>query len=245
MLHIAICDDETKLGAELECALIDILGKISVVFEIDIFFSGKELCKAVHSGAAYDLIFLDIEFAKNEINGVEAGRIIRDNYNNFTTSIVFMSRVKGYALELFDIQPFNFIIKPLEYKKIDEIIRKYLRVYGLRSGAFTYKIGHDTFKVQAKDITHIESYNKKLKLHHYSGKIDEFYGSIKEAYNDQLKGLDFLFIHTSYIVNYDYITVLKFNQVFLTDATTPLPISKHRTAEVRQRYYEIMKRRGT
>ena len=243
MIYVAICDDETKIGADLECALIDIFGKLSVKHDIVVFLSGEELCKAMESGAYFDLIFLDIEFAQNEINGVEVGRFIRDICNNYMVSIVYISRIKSYAYELFDIQPFNFLVKPLKYEKIDEVIKKYIKISGLWSEDFIYKVGHDIFKIKIKDIVYIESYDKKLILHLASGKKEEFYGSIKEIYQEQLKGFDFLFIHTSYIVNYDYITALMFNQVLLVDSTTPLPISKHRKNEVRERYYEIVKRR--
>jgi len=240
---VAICDDETKIGADLERTLFDIFDKLSVKCEIEVFFSGEELCKAIESGSHYDLIFLDIEFAKNSINGVETGRLIRDVQNNHTVSIVYMSRIKSYALDLFDIQPFNFLIKPLKYEKIDEVIRKYMKVSGLWSEDFTYNIGRDTFKTQIKNIIYIESYDRKLRLHLSDGRKEEFYGSMKEVYQEQLKRFDFLFIHTSYIVNYDYVTILKFNQVFLSDSQTPLPISKHRRDEIKKRYYEIMIRR--
>ena len=243
MIMVAICDDETKIGADLERTLFDIFDKLSVKCEIEVFFSGEELCKAIESGSHYDLIFLDIEFAKNSINGVETGRLIRDVQNNHTVSIVYMSRIKSYALDLFDIQPFNFLIKPLKYEKIDEVIRKYMKVSGLWSEDFTYNIGRDTFKTQIKNIIYIESYDRKLRLHLSDGRKEEFYGSMKEVYQEQLKRFDFLFIHTSYIVNYDYVTILKFNQVFLSDSQTPLPISKHRRDEIKKRYYEIMIRR--
>jgi len=243
MIYVAICDDETKIGAELECALLDIFDKLSVKHEVEVFFSGEELCKAIKSGVHYDIIFLDIEFAQNEINGMEVGQFIRNTYNNYIVSIVYMSRVKSYALELFDLQPFNFLIKPLKVEKIEEVIRKYMKIFGFWSRDFTYKIGHNTFKVCVKDIVYLESCDKKIILYLASGSKDEFYGSIKEVYQEQLKGFDFLFIHASYIVNYDYVTALKFNQVFLVDSETPLPISKHRKNEVRERYYEIMKRR--
>jgi len=131
MIYVAICDDETKIAADLECALIDIFGKLSIKHEIVVFFSGKELCRAIESGLYYDLIFLDIEFAQNEINGVEVGRFIRDIRSNYMVSIVYISRIKSYAYELFDIQPFNFLIKPLKYEKIDEVIRKYIKISGL------------------------------------------------------------------------------------------------------------------
>ena len=243
MIYIAICDDETKIGAELECALMGIFEKLSIKHKVDVFFSGESLCRAIEAGAHFDLIFLDIEFAKNDINGIDVGRIIRDMHNNYMVAIVYMSRIKSYALELFDIQPFNFLIKPLKYDKIDEVVRKYIKVSEFWTADFTYQVGHDIFKVQVKDIMYLESYDKKLVLHLAGGKQVAFYGSIKEAYQSQLKRFDFLFIHTSYIINYDYVAALKFNEVFLVDNATPLPISKHRKNDVRQRYAEIMKRR--
>jgi len=243
MVMVAICDDEIKIGADLERTLFDIFGKLSVKFEIEVFFSGEELCKAIELGSHYDLIFLDIEFAENNMNGVEVGRLIRDVQNNYTVSIVYMSRIKSYALDLFDIQPFNFLIKPLKYEKIDEVIRKYMKVSGLWSEDFIYNIGRDTYKAQIKNIIYIESHDRKLRLHLSDGRKEEFYESMKEIYQEQLKKFDFLFIHTSYIVNYDYITALKFNQVFLTGSQTPLPISKHRRDEIKERYFEIMTRR--
>jgi len=243
MINIAICEDETQTSAELERTLIDILGKLQVKYEIGVFFSGEGLCKAIESGTHYDLIFLDIEYPKSEINGVDIGRRIRDIHNNHMAAIVYISWAKNYALELFDIQPFNFLIKPLKYEKIEEVIRKYVKISGLWSEEFTYKTGHDTLKVQIKDIVYLENNGKKLRLYLANGNKEEFYGSIKMAYQEQLKRFDFLFIHTSYIVNYDYIATLKINEVFLAYDAPPLPISKHRKNEIRAQYFEIMKRR--
>jgi len=246
MLRIAICDDDAKIGADLECALTDIFSRLSVTPEIEVFLSGEKLCKAIDplgGGVHYDLIFLDIEYAKNEINGVEVGRTIRDIYNNHKVSIVFMSREKSYALDLFDIQPFNFLIKPLNDEKINEVVTLFMKVFKLWAETLTYKISHETFNAKIKDIMYIESRNKKLRLHLVDGTKTEFYGSIKEVYDEQLKNVDFLFIHTSYVVNYDYINTLGVNQVLLIDIEIPLPMSKHRAAEVRKRFYEIMRKR--
>jgi len=243
MVLIAICDDEIAIGAELERALIEIFGQQKVECEIDVFFSGEDLCRKMEAGAHYDLIFLDIEFAKDESNGVEVGRHIRDVYQNHLASIVYISWEKKYALDLFDIRPFNFLIKPLEHEKLEEIIRKYLKISGLWAGEFTYKKGHDTFKVQLKDIVYLESRDRKIALYLANGKKEEFYGALKEAYNEQLQRFDFLFIHAAYVVNYDYVTAVKYSQLFLAGSELPLPISPNRRNEVRQRYMEIMKRR--
>ena len=258
MIYVAICDDEIKIGAELERALINIFGRLNIKYEIDVFYTGEELCKEMESGTHYDIIFLDIEFARNKINGVETGHLIRDVYQNHLSSIVFISWKKSYALQLFEIQPLNFLVKPLKDEKIEDAVRKHLKISGLWSGVFTYKIGHDIFKVQIKDIIYLENYERKVILHLADGRKEEFYGSLKEIYEEQLKGFDFLFIHASYAVNYDYVTALTFNQVSLLNSktatlgketlgkalpVTTLPISKHKKNEARQRYYEIVKRR--
>jgi len=244
MLHIAVCDDETNIGAKLERSLIDILSKLNIKYEIDVFFSGVEFIKAMETGSHFDLIFLDIEFTQNEINGVEVGRHIRNVHKNHLASIVYISWENKYAMQLFDIQPLNFLVKPLQYEKIDEVIRKFLTIAGFMSGEFTYKAGHNSFKVLIRDIVYIESNDRKLILHLSGGKKEDFYGSLKTAYEEQLKKFDFLFIHNSYVVNYDYISALKIDQVILLDGVTSLPISKHRKNDVRAHYYMILKRRA-
>jgi len=244
MLYVAVCDDETKIGAELERALINIFNKLNVKYEIDVFFAGKELHNKMKTGAHYDLIFLDIEFTQNEINGVEVGRLIRDVHQNHLSAIVYISWEKKYALQLFDIQPLNFLLKPLNHEKIENTVRKYLKIARQWSEVFTYKIGHDTLKIQIKDIVYLESNGRKLFIHLADGRKEEFYGSLKTAYEEQLKTFDFLFIHNAYIVNYDHISALKIDHVLLVNSATPLPISKHRRNEVRDSYFEIMKRRA-
>jgi len=111
------------------------------------------------------------------------------------------------------------------------------------SSDFSYRFGRDTHKVKIKDISYLESRDRKLILHFADGKMDEFYGSLKEVYKEQLRKFDFLFIHASYLVNFDYISAIRYNQLSIVGSTTPLPISQGRRNEIRESYYAIMKRR--
>jgi len=61
---------------------------------------------------------------------------------------------------------------------------------------------------------------------------------------EQLRQFDFIFIHASYIVNYDYIAVAKYDEMLLIDGITSLPISQPKRKEVKEVYYEIMEKRG-
>ncbi|MCL1882776.1 MAG: LytTR family DNA-binding domain-containing protein [Defluviitaleaceae bacterium] len=243
MIMIAICDDETIAGADLERSLIGILDKIQIEHSIDVFFSGEALYRHMEKGLHYDLIFLDIEFAKNEINGVEVGRLIRESQQNDLVSIVYMSRIKDYAFELFEVRPLNFLIKPLEDGLVEKTIRTYLKIAGLWAGDFSYNIGRDTFKEKIKNIVYIESRDKKLILYFANGSMAEFYGTLKKVYHEQLKKFDFLFVHAAYVVNFDYISAIRYDRVCLIGRISPIPISQGRRNEIREKYFEILKRR--
>ena len=243
MIHFAICDDEKAIGAELEQTVTQILTDLNIKHEIDVFFCPEELEKQIKNGVVYDFIFLDIEYLTSQLNGIDLGMLIRDVHQNNHVAIVFISRETKYALELFEIQPLNFLIKPLQKEKILGVINKYLTLAGLRTKEFSYKKGRSTFKVPLGDIIYIESTGRKLYLHLVDGKEEEFYGSLKDVYESQLHKHDFLFIHASYVVNYDYISALTFSHIRLSQDEISLPISKHRQDEVRVIYQKIFKRR--
>ena len=146
-------------------------------------------------------------------------------------------------MQLFGIRPLDFLIKPLGYERVEQVVRTHLRLAGLWSGDFTFKIGHDTYKVQIKDIVYLQSDKRKLILHLADGRKETFYGTLKDVYQEQLQRFDFLFTHVSHVVNYDYIAVVKYDKLVLTDGTTTLPISRHKRKEVTEDYCTITERR--
>jgi len=244
MVHIAICDDEKQIGADLERTLLGIFAEQGINAEVDVYFSGEELCRKMEASAHYDLIYLDIEFAKQEINGVEVGRLIRETHNNNMVDIVYISWGKAYAMELFDIRPMNFLVKPLEHDKVEGTVNTYLMLSKLREGEFVYKSGHGTVMLQLNDIVYFENSGKKIIAHLADGGWNEFYGSLKAVYDEQLKKSDFLFIHASYAVNYNYVTEIRFTQLTLRNSPTPMTISKSKREEVRRRYHGMLRKRG-
>lgn len=245
-IFVAICDDENRVASELESILIEIFSNFSIKYEIDVYYTGAALYKAMESSDVhYDLIFLDIEFSKEEINGVEVGRHIRDVNRNNDVSIVYISWEKKYSMELFDTQPLNFIIKPLIYENVEKVVKKYLDLAGLWTSHFTYQIGQDVYKVKMKDIVYLESLDRKLMIHLSDGSQDEFYGSLRTVYQEQLQKYDFLYIHSAYVVNYDFVEHYAYEELKLEDINALFSISQGRRKEVRAKYHTIMEKRRT
>jgi len=243
MVKIAVCDDEKETAAGLERLLIDISAALNFLCAIDVYHSAEELRRAVQNAVRYDLIYLDITFSKNEINGVDAGRFIRETLDNHTVSIVYISKVRRYMGQLFDIQPLHFLVKPLIREKVEKTVQTYLKRAGSHGVLFSYKKGRAAFTVPLNKITYFESRDRKVIIHLSGGGSNDFYSSLKDVYEEQLKERDFLFIHTSYLVNYEYVTAAEYKYLHVSGAPSPLPIARPRRNEIRQHYINITGRR--
>jgi len=144
---------------------------------------------------------------------------------------------------LFDIRPLNFLIKPLEFTEIEQVINTHLKLSGFWSRDFVYKIRRDAFRVKVKDIVYLESEKHRLVLHLVDGSKEIFYGTLKKVYQEQLRKFDFILIHASFAVNYDYISELRNDKVVLSCDSITLPISRHKKKEVKEIYLSIMEGR--
>ncbi|MCL2577957.1 MAG: LytTR family DNA-binding domain-containing protein [Defluviitaleaceae bacterium] len=236
---IAICDDSNNICSQVEEYVLSVCGGLSIKCDIDVYYDGADLCAALENNAIYDLLFLDIEM-KN-IGGIQAGTKIRDEYDNALMPIVYISGKTDYALELFKIHPLDFLVKPLDEERIKRVINKFLKITNFWSDVFTYEIGRDSFKVKLKDIIYFESDNRKIILH-LINKEEEFYGTLEKIYTERLqKHENFMFIHKSYIINYDYVQFFEYERLYMTNKTE-LPIAQSKRKEIRTQKRMLDKR---
>ena len=245
MVKVAICDDEEPVIADLRRDLGEVFSNFGVAHQIDGFSSGEGLCRLLEAGIRYDLIFLDVSFAENEMTGVEAGRRIRETLCGDDTYLVYISKLKRHAYDLIKIHPMEFLIKPLTRDMIETTAAEFLKATESRRDEvmFFYGKGRVTRQTQIRDIAYIEAQGRKVILHLGCGGSDEYYGTIKEAWEEQLKERNFIFIHASYIVNFDYVTAIGSSGVRMKGKADPLPVSKSRKAEAQSQYERIMARR--
>lgn len=229
MLKIAICDDEKVICDQLKDILVKLEFEFSEEMEVDIFCSGEKLCEALDEDIYFHIIFLDIEM--EIMNGVEVGRRIRNKLLNESTQIVYISGKESYAMELFKLRPLDFIIKPLNYKKIKEVFILALRLIKRTEGIFQYKFEHSTYNLLIKDILYFSSDNRQVKIHTTKG-TNQFYGTLKDTYN-KVKEFNFIKIHKSYLVSYNHIIKLQYDQVTMTNNEI-LPISQANRKKVRE-----------
>ena len=107
MYHIAICDDEIEFVSELEDLLKRYSGETGIELMIAEYRNGQELIE--NYDTTTDLIFLDIQM--NKMDGLTAAGKIRELDEE--VSIIFLTSLKQYALEGYQYQAVNYIIKPM------------------------------------------------------------------------------------------------------------------------------------
>lgn len=227
MIQIAIADDENTVCSQTERDLLQIAEELHIQVEIDVFYSGRQLCDHIKDGKIYDVIFLDIEM--DDVSGLMASEYIRKTMQDDGVQIVYISGKTQYAMKLFQYSPLDFLVKPVEKPRLKQIMIKLIRVLGLWTDRFTFKNGHDVTKVKLRDILYFESAARKLKIHTTAG-CDEFYGAMEEVHN-QLKSLGFICIHRCYLVNYRHIHVFHYADVVLSNGEI-LPIGRSKRAEI-------------
>ncbi|NYB75005.1 response regulator transcription factor [Sedimentibacter hydroxybenzoicus DSM 7310] len=225
MMRIAVCDDAVEICSEIENIILDYDKQLPV----DVFYSGETLINYMKDGNRFDLIFLDIEIGK--INGVEVGRFIRDELNDHITKIVYISSKSSYDRQLFDVQPLNFLSKPLDRKKIIQNIKLAATLLEKENKTFSFKIGNEIHRLPIKEIIYFESAGRQIKLIS-TNEVYHFYGRI-DSVAEQLFASRFIVPHRSYIVNYDNIKIIEKDSIKMINGDI-IPVSRTKTKNVKE-----------
>lgn len=236
LFRIAICDDDIIMCSHIEEIILDYQKKCIEKMDILVFFSGEELCNIMKKGQAFDLIFLDIELKK--ISGIEVGRVIREEFKDNITQIVYISAKQDYAIELFENRPLHFLIKPICREKIIKSLKLAMDLHKNNNLFFEFSRNYTFYKVPYKEILYFASNNKKIRIITTNGEY-EFYGKLSE-FESKLKEKNFIQIHKSHLVNYQYIAEVSYERIKLSNGEM-LNISQSYRKDVRNSFIERRK----
>jgi DNA-binding LytR/AlgR family response regulator len=228
MVNIAIVDDDLMICEKLSEWIAEYDIKYESNLHCDIYTSCNDFFNSIQTYPDYHLIFLDIEFPG--MSGIELGSKIRRYFKNIT-QIIFISVRQDYAMELFDIQPFNFLVKPLKKDKFFSCLTKFMMYYAESNCFFEYTYENLKHRIAVNEIIYFKSYGKKL-LMHTTKKDIYIYGKITDI-KDELKHR-FIITKRGIAVNIHHITNINFTMLELTDGSS-IGISRNYREEVRDR----------
>lgn len=231
MIRVAICDDEKLMTAKIEELVIQAAVRRGVRTAVDVFYSGSGLMDYIRRGHEYDLIFLDIEMP--DMDGIEFARNLRSMSSEAV--LVYISAHTEYAIQLFDVETFRFLTKPVDEKTFMQVFHKACDKILSGNRFFTYTSNKTVRRVRMGSILYFESRGRQVQIVTTNESIS-FYGRLDEV-EERLASehLEFLRIHKSFLVNMEHVEKLSCDRVRLRSGEE-LRISQERQKLIQRQY---------
>lgn len=228
MLKVAVCDDVQEFVTQITGYLIEYQKINNQWIEILPFFNAEDLWDYLKNNSC-DLIILDIELVK--MNGVELGHLIRTELNDHNMKIVYISAMDCYDRQLFEVQPLNFLPKPIDKEKLFKMIDLTVELQSDIERFFVFESKQGTFRVKFNNILYFQSFDHVIQIVTASGNYD-----FKSTLSDVMKQLSnsrFLQVHRSYIINYNNTSHIKYEEITMANGDK-IPVSRDRRKDVRK-----------
>lgn len=236
-MRVAIIDDEQNERETLHSHLTRFALESGNAIDTDQYSSGDALLADYR--LIYDIILLDVDMPGT--NGIDTARQVRLRDENVT--ILFITNIAQYAINAFEVEAADYIIKPIEYYDFAMKFRRAMRRVPHRgSREIHLETANGDCRVRVSDIVYVEALDHYL-TYHLQGKT---FGSVDLEVRDNmkkheslLKPYNFCRIHKSYLVNLARVRLIRTNE--LTIADTDLPIGRSYKKELMKEYLRFVR----
>lgn len=159
MLRIAIAEDEPACAKQLQDFIDRYAGERGLEAAATWFSDGLELVEQY--APVWDILFLDIQMA--HLNGMETARRIRRQDPDVT--LVFITNLARYAIQGYEVDASDFILKPLEYDRFRVRMDKLTARLARKQGAFVVlPLAEQKIRVAVEDILYAEVVDHDLQV---------------------------------------------------------------------------------
>lgn len=235
MLWIAVCDDEVMECSRIAKKIGEILAERKISCTIRQFYSGRELLR---SSESFDMIFLDI--IMGDMDGMRTAQLVRKKA--FDKILVFISSSREYVFDAYEVEAFQYLLKPVEEEKLRRVLLKAVRRTESRSQEFII-ISRERQKKKffLDDIYYFEIRGRMIDVHGTGGTFS-YYGQIG-VLEKELWEKGFFRCHKSYLVNLKYVDVYN-RQELVLDNGERIGIAKRRYEAFCQEILKYMRENG-
>lgn len=236
-LHIAVCDDDRQYASKLEEMLTKLASTMDGIhFHIEIYESGEALLRAMRQ-TAYHLVYLDMEMPGED--GITVAEQLREM--KLSMLIIFVTSHSSYMYRSFQVQPFWFLLKPIEEKELHIATIKAIELSKQQNDVFTFAMNQQIFHIRISEMMYITVERGKRIVIVTANESYSYYGKLGELAL-QLESYHFCRIHSGYVVNWEFVRALGKNQVVLANGTT-LPLSRTKSSHALKSYHHFIEKR--
>ncbi len=214
MIKIAIVEDDVVCLNELKSFFARYSVEMNCSISVDGFDTADTFLTKYENGI-YQMVFMDIEMPGTD--GMEAAKILRQKDGDVL--LFFVTNLSQYAVESYEVQAFNFMVKPITYNnfymKMDRAIQR------IKNDAYT-KVTvsvkkNDKFVdmiIPISDIRYVEVYNHSIIYHTTKGDFMA-HGESMKTIAAKLESCGFFMCDQSYLINLKYITAVDKDDVYI------------------------------
>ena len=186
-----------------------------------------------------DIVFMDIELAKDEPNGID---VIRMLFNpDSSTQVIYVSGRSDMHAKAYRTKHVSFLTKPVNRDDLNEALDRALsNLRAFEGESIRVRVGRSERKINPREVAYVESEGRVVMINlsnnvrggeHANREVVRTYMQLGEI--GDLLGKGFLRAHQRYLVNIDAIAELNAQGLVLTDGTQ-IPVSRSRSAEVKE-----------
>lgn len=172
-----------------------------------------------------DLVFLDIQMP--ELTGLQLSKIIKGK-----TKIIFTTAYSQFALDSYDVNAVDYLLKPFEFERFYEAVKKVENTFVNQNQVselpkntseylFVKTDGKNNFeKVYVKEILYIEALKNYVAIHLTGNQI--ITNNTLKNIEDLLPKSEFIKTHKSFIISLRHITKTDSLSVYINDKNIPI-----------------------
>jgi len=235
IIQCIIVDDE-PMAREI---LVNHLQRIDALKVVATCKNGIEAFNEINSKKV-DLIFLDINMP--EISGLSFAKSINKNIK-----VIFTTAYREYAVDGFDLQAVDYLLKPISFERLLQAVNKFLdenisvnpepspNIIQEKSDFIFVRSDRKMIKVNFSDINYVESLSDYIKIHVTNKTIvtRETITNIEA----KLPHKEFIRVHRSFIISIAKID--SFTNEFIEVNNKAVPISRSYRKDVLKRLEKV------
>lgn len=222
-IRAAIVEDEDKAFENLESLLKRYAEEKKIPISVFRFADAVKFLNDYRPN--YDVVFMDIRLPY--MNGLDAARKMREYDPD--VFLIFVTDLAQYAIKGYEVNAFDYIVKPVIYdhlvSKLDKVVR--LSEERDREPKISIKAEDGYVVLSASSISYIEVINHVL-VYHAGSRSYSVYGSLKQVENI-LPANSFSRCNNCYLVNLKFVTAM--NKDFVSVGEDKLKISRLKKKE--------------
>lgn len=229
VIKIILCDDDSVFLKAVQSEIERTFARLSMKAAICAFSSPVDL--SPEHFADCDMAFLDIDYEREDQNGIDLARILRQV--NSHAYIFFVTNYIDYAPAGYEVQAFRYILK----RDMGDVLERYLlqALEKMAEGQEYLRLRdkEQTIDLLLEKVSYLEVMDHYVSIHADGNQYTM--GATLSSLESELESHGFLRIHKSFLVNMAHIRKFRSRECLLNDGTT-LAVSEKNYSQQKQKY---------